>query len=536
MWSNRYKKARTNSDDETFVVSGRAYPEVLAGKNPTNIVTTNIRDREQFYRDPAVKLSDENLDNCNGAEGLPLCVEHDTNKVVGHVFHSFIGDDNKRGLKIIAHIPTRRNGQDIPEGIAAKRAVMNGEFTGFSVGYGNELITATKVTRVNAKVFREISLVREPFFDNCKLAYSIQASSEGKKGFNNSDCNLNLDDGKFFIRVEMSESITGATPVATPAPASSATGGAGESIPGHELLLETNNLKHSLNSELKARQELEEQLKSKLKQIQEIEAKNKYYEEKERQEAERYAKEQEPKYEKFIQALTASKAGAMLSDAEKNGFRAVFTDPRTKKQAAFHELQMNEWLETKASKDKEAAEKKALMEEIEKLKQANAMGAKMINNARTSFSNAIAESNNSTVAEVGASKTEQQNQQLHLNGMMSVTPSLAELPFLKEHGYFPAGEVTASAYETNKPYVTEIPVAATNRLHTNEHGELNNPYSARQITPVLFHWMADNKELLESDLSRFVTLTPKLNTISQKYGHDWEDRHMVGAETVVLEN
>ena len=155
MWSTR-RKHKERSDDETFIVSGRAYPEVLAGKNPTDIVTTNVTNREQFYRDPAIKLSDENLDDCNGTEGLPLCVEHNINDVRGSIFHSFIGDDDKRGLKIIAHIPIKRNGRYIPEGIQARDDIINKKYRGFSVGYGNELVTASRggrTTRVNAKVF-----------------------------------------------------------------------------------------------------------------------------------------------------------------------------------------------------------------------------------------------------------------------------------------------------------------------------------------------------------------------------------------------
>ena len=533
MWSSRSRKYKERPDDETFVVSGRAYPEVLAGKNPTDIVTSNVTNREQFYRDPAIKLSDENLDECNGAEGLPLCVEHNINDVRGSIFHSFIGDDEKRGLKIIAHIPIKRNGQYIPAGIQARDDIINKKYRGFSVGYGNELVTASRggrTTRVSAKVFREISLVKEPFFENCTLSYSgVEAS---KKGFNNSDYNLNLGENTFFIEIQMSESVTGPTPgAAAPAPTATTTGPAGatpqqESIPGHELLLETNNMKHALNNELKARQEMEERTKALEKKNQDYEAKLKYFEEKERQEAEAYAKQQEPKAERYIQALTASKAGAMLTEADKQGFRRAFMDIKMRKNAEFYDKQYEEMVELQAAKEKEATEKKALLEEVEKLKNANAMGAKLINNARTNFVNALETPTTTTEAAVAASKG------LELNGMMEVPiPSLAELPFLRQGGYRASSDVNASQYGASKPMVTHVPIYATNRLHEDENGELNFPNSARNIPgcDVIFHWMCDNPHLRSGDLGSLVNIVPKYNTQKRLDGAEWEERHQIGS-------
>jgi len=520
MWSSKIQK---NNGDETFVFSGRAYPQVLAGKNPTDIVTSDVKDREAFYRDPAIKISDAFLDNCNGTEGFPICVEHNVEDVRGTIHHTFIGDGNKRGLKIIAHIPIKRNGIIIPQGVEAKEGIISGKYKGLSVGYGNELITASRngaITKVNAKIFREISLVKEPFFDDCKLSWNVQAS---KKGINNLDYNLNPDNS-FFIEIKMSESqVTAPGTTSTPSPTNDA-------VPGHELLMETDKLKTALNNESSNRQSLEKKAADMEARLKDYESKLAIFAEKERQEAEAYAKQQLPKYESYIQALTASKAGARLSEDDKAGFKKTFTDIRMKKAAEFYEAQYADMMEVKASREKEEAEKKALKDELEKLKQTTNTTVRMLSNARTGFATALDHTaTNDAIpkeVDVSASKT---STNLKLSDMMTVpAPSIAELPFLKQHRYAAAGDVTASAYGNGeRPYVSEIPVAATSRLHLNEEGELNFPESARNVPgcDVFFHWMCNNDELRTGDLSDIVRVSAQHNKIKRLDGEDWENRH-----------
>jgi len=148
-----------------LIISGRAYPKVHAGENPTNIVSTNSNDRQAWYWDDAVMLSDADLNKYNGGKGLPLCVEHNENDVVGVVRYGFLGDGDQRSLKIWAKIPTdsSTHQQDVVE------KIKSGYYKGLSVGYGvvpdNSDVEASRGTRkVASKRFKEISLVKEPFF------------------------------------------------------------------------------------------------------------------------------------------------------------------------------------------------------------------------------------------------------------------------------------------------------------------------------------------------------------------------------------
>ena len=137
-------------------------------------MTNPIHDRQRFYNDPAIKLSDENLDEFNGTEGAPVCVEHDTKDVVGVVHHTWIGDGDNRALKMIGKIDKHsQRGKQIISDIKA------GKLKGLSVGYGADLVTNQQsgITALNGKRFREISLVAEPFFENCNLSSYVEASA-----------------------------------------------------------------------------------------------------------------------------------------------------------------------------------------------------------------------------------------------------------------------------------------------------------------------------------------------------------------------
>jgi hypothetical protein len=173
-WSVRTVNDKSGS---YAIVKGRAYPEVLAGANPTRNIKADIGNREEFYRDPAVKLSDDDLDAIDGATGAPICYEHNKSDVVGAVHHSWIDAQDGRCLKVIARIPLKdEHGRAIARGERIVEEIRAGKITGFSVGYSNG-IGAGKTLK--DKAFHEISLVSEPFFEGCNLTVGVVASNEG---------------------------------------------------------------------------------------------------------------------------------------------------------------------------------------------------------------------------------------------------------------------------------------------------------------------------------------------------------------------
>ena len=155
------------------IVTGKAYPSIMKGQNPTRVVQSALNNRETFYRDPAIQLTTSDLDALDGAEGAPMCVEHNKKDVVGSIHHTYIdADDPEKGWKIMARIPLNDRGKRVVADIKA------GKLNGFSVGYGNVLDrdARTGINKLDFKEFREISLVNEPFFDGCNLSVSVTAS------------------------------------------------------------------------------------------------------------------------------------------------------------------------------------------------------------------------------------------------------------------------------------------------------------------------------------------------------------------------
>jgi hypothetical protein len=232
-WSQRHSK----NPQKWYVFAGRAYPKIQRGSNSTTRITSDTFDRDSFYNDPAVVLSDVDMDRFQGTEGKPLCVEHNLNDQVGYVQHSWIGDGDKRSLKIIGRVSLEtERGRQVAADIRA------GRYKGLSVGYGTDLISnpRTGVTELSDKNFREISLVAEPFFDGCHLAeYGVTATKN--PNHNNGDENPNLllrvDCSKeFFSSQDMSE----ANPNQVSSPVS-----------GDELLKQADQLKDQLSHETK---------------------------------------------------------------------------------------------------------------------------------------------------------------------------------------------------------------------------------------------------------------------------------------------
>jgi len=176
---NKWSVRTVNTKKGSYaIITGKAYPQVKAGKNETTQVNAPISNRHAFYHDPAVQLSEADLDEIEGANGAPLCVEHNHKDVVGHVHHSWVDERDGRCLQIIGRIPMNERGKQIVKGIQC------GKYKGFSVGYGTVLQPdGYGGHELQGKEFREISLVEEPFFDGCNLTVGVMASRASGAGY-----------------------------------------------------------------------------------------------------------------------------------------------------------------------------------------------------------------------------------------------------------------------------------------------------------------------------------------------------------------
>jgi len=479
-----------------YVFTGRAYGSVKAGANATTLVTSDRRDRESFYRDPAVVLSDADMEAFNGTEGSPLCVEHDRGDVVGVVHHSWLGSGEDRSLKIIGRISL-----DTPRGRAVAEEVRAGRFKGLSVGYSAEIDDNGKM---HEKRFREISLVADPFFDNCQLAsYGVTASKGATK---NVDDNSNRTSLQLQIQASRVVDFAMSADQAAAAAAAAATVGGAPAVTAEELLSQTDQLKAHLAAQEERSKQMEEALAR--------------YQAKEKQEAEDYAKAQAPKAEAYIQALTASRNGAALPEKMVLGFRDTFCNPQYKEAAGVLEQQGRDIVEMMASK-KSAEERAAAAEAQAKSYQtAVTKTSEILNHSRSDFAAALASPASSSLGGDDASRRKTVEDVtagrggggLGANQILNPEPSVNELPFMKHYGYVSqsgSASVNASALAPGERFAPRsFPVAASHRLQKDQDGNDRHPASWRKTTPAMFAWMCDQEGLRSDggDISDVVTL------------------------------
>jgi hypothetical protein len=476
---------------EYYVFTGRAYPRVVRGENPTRQITSDRTNRDSFYHDPAVKLSDADLNRFDGTEGAPLCVEHDPANVVGYVRHSWIGDGDARSLKIIGRISLATK-----EGRKIASEVQAGKYKGLSVGYGTDVGDLDNI--IYDKTFREISLVEAPFFPNCELASFGITASKHATNFAAYKSSHNV------LQLYIEGSAMDATPSSEP-------------VPGEELLREVDKVKGQWQQE-KMQREADVQ---KMRQMEEQLA---YFKAKEEKEAKAYAAAQAPKADAYIEAITASKGKAPTAVSQQ-AYRETFCNPLYKEVAEDMEAYTNHVVELMASK--KAAEERAVAAEAQAKTYQSAVSktTEILNHSRGDYASALQPKDGAedaarrkTVGNVNASAD------IPLGHIMVPPPSIAELPFLKAYGYSanPLTGVAASAagIEDERPLVRSIPVAATHRHMKDVNGNVQHPASWRyqNESAPLFAWMCDQNNLRSdgADLSGLVALIPSKEDYTRK--------------------
>lgn len=470
-WSSKQQRQK-----KFFYFTGTGYPSVEKGANKTQLVTSNRESRESFYHDPAVKISDANLDEWNGIQGYPLCIEHNDAVVVGEVKHTWLSDD--RRLQVMARIP-------LPEGERVVADIKAGKYTGFSVGYGNDIVEKDNREYIAGKRFREISLVAEPFFEGCRLSYGVEATGrEKKKEFSNPAYKSNayiycsIDEKTFRV---MEESNT-----TTPAPP--------QGVSPEEMLREAARLKeHNDDSDRRVKE-----LEAKLKQHEEELDRHRKREEEERQ---LYEKEQLPKYEAYALELKAS-GGA--TDETVKPYRMIFCDPRLKDQAKVLEAQYKSMVELKASKLQMEEKLKAAEKEKAEWQAAGQKSTEVINASnRERIANALKEETKPmTTADVNAGL------KLDLGHIMMPNPTAKELEFMQMSGFHHYSSTDVSASSRPAPRTVKVEAGSHRNLY-DEHRNPKLPASMRNQpgSNILFAFMSQNSAFRDADLSGLVRIT-----------------------------
>ena len=151
------------------IVNGVAYPELVRA-NSTTLVTANLNDREEYYYDPALVLSENDVKNL---AGKPICVEHDQNDVVGEISKTWTDGDGK--LRFLGRVYL-----DTEYGRQIDKEIHNGTLRGISVGYDSRMEDG----HVVGKDFHEVSLCRQGFFAGASV--STRASKTSNKDYKSS--------------------------------------------------------------------------------------------------------------------------------------------------------------------------------------------------------------------------------------------------------------------------------------------------------------------------------------------------------------
>lgn len=493
-----------------FVITGRAYPDVLQGNNPTKIITSNPRVREEFYHDKAVMLSDANMDQFNGAEKIPIWEEHGAGgkHEVGYVHHSWMerDADGRRGLKIVARIPL---GPDHPHGERVKQMIQSGRYKGFSVGYSTDMLQCAQTGQrmVDSKSFREISLCEEPFFDNCQLSWGVAASKSKA-----TEKHSYKSPSQFYARISKDMEAAQGEQQQQQKDADAQQQQQQNAVAPEELLKQVDRLKEQENQRKEENERLREE--------------NARFRAWQQQQVEEYAKAQLPKYEEFVKVLKEQEGEDFFSEQQLVQYKNAFCDPAFKEDCALLEKQHLSRVETAASKKKMAEELEQLRKDNEQLKQVVNKTTQVMNHSRSEIANVLSGDKDVDKMAADASTrkrgTIEASRELTLKGMMvAESPSVAELGFLKKHGFSaaPEGEVNASQCADGewRPLPTTFKPAPLHRNSFDQYGDKQFPLSWRENNKQIFSWMCGNDGLRNGDLSHLVSFNTKFDLKETKY-------------------
>ncbi len=157
------------------LLTGLAYPKMLTDEQSAAagdvISGGSVQSYDEFYHDPAVRLSRADVEG--QMRGKPICLEHDTGRVVGHITDKWV-----RGSALRINAAIYRDAVD-KDGANVCDRVDSGDLTGLSIQYGLD----RRGMQIKSKTVLEVSLCKEPFFDG---AYVDMIAASKTRGYNTS--------------------------------------------------------------------------------------------------------------------------------------------------------------------------------------------------------------------------------------------------------------------------------------------------------------------------------------------------------------
>jgi hypothetical protein len=148
-------------------LTGTVYPSVVKGQGPAFKPLPRKRHEhdKSYYTEPQVMVNEHDLASWNNLRGVPLIFEHGAGQkegdpvVFGHTVDTTVQSDNS--VFYVAQI------YDTPEGRWAAEKIECGIITGLSIGYG--IIPDVTCTQIAGKRVTEVSMVLKPFFPTAQL-------------------------------------------------------------------------------------------------------------------------------------------------------------------------------------------------------------------------------------------------------------------------------------------------------------------------------------------------------------------------------
>jgi hypothetical protein len=283
-----------------------------------------------------------------------------------------------------------------------------------------------------------------------------------------------------------------------------------------DLLKQTDLLKGKLSETERSRAQEQAEMQKKLARLD-------YLEQQASQQADKYRKEQEPKYTSFVTGLEQT-LGRPLDEEKKKQYYNAFTKPQYADDAEILMKQHEERVSLAASKKSQEDRLRELELKNKELTEAVAAAAKSVGGMRSSYAQALSE--DVTASSRGADDAQRRTHpsatsQLRANEILCATPSAAELPFLTEYGYASQVSVNASGFgggsNDTRLFRTSVTAAREHGLLKDENRDLQFGAGARYHNPAVFAWMVNDSGLADADLSNYVSINAS-RTFTERQG------------------